>query len=362
MVNFGQIIQGSLEWTVTVLFRPFRIKKWIFLVLAASLAGYITHGSNFRLPSDTGSSRVKESQAAEISQPPSTNPAGISKTTDFSSSLENLKKNISKLSKLGISIIILIVLFFFAFIILMLWLGAHFSFVFLEDITQNDASIIAPFKENKPLGNSLFVFYLFTSAIFLSLLGATVVLPIIKLMKMGVFADPQKLDFIKIILIAWPYLLLFSFFLIISMVIAFINRDFVIPIMLKDKIKIMEAWGRGVGIIKANKAKFLLYMLLNIGLGICSSLILGVVSLAVTIGLFLPLGITIGLFALLYMITPRLLRPIYYILLIIVGVPELLLMVVLTMSLELPFAVFFRTLSIKFIAQLQPRYNLFSYI
>ena len=47
--GFTEIISASVEWTKTVLFRPFSIKKWLLLYFIALLAFQLQGGFNLKM-------------------------------------------------------------------------------------------------------------------------------------------------------------------------------------------------------------------------------------------------------------------------------------------------------------------------
>jgi len=360
MVRFAEVIEASIEWAATVLFRPFNPKKWLILGFVAMLAGQMA-GSSFHSSSGYNNQKHKQAEAATISK------ASISPAPSPYSKIEppkafsKIRDYLQAKNPLLLIIIILISLAILTFMVIMFWLSARFNFIFLEDVVKNDASIRTPFKANKEIGNSLFLFSLAFAAIFIALLGLIIWLCIWTLIKLGAFDKTAAVGFWRIFLTCLPYGLLALLLLIVTAIIGVIINDFVLVVMFKDKVKIMQAWPKALSIISAHKTDLIKYIFIKLGLGICCAIISGILNLAVFLGLLFPAGITAAIFYLIYLIVPLTLRFLYFIILFIVAVPVLLFLIYCLMCLYLPFAVFFRTLSLKFISRLDPNYNLFNY-
>ncbi len=167
MVKFQEIIEASIEWTATVLFRPFSPKKWLILVFVALMAGQLAGGGCNSFPSGRDhEDKTKPAQAAEIYQASISHPASqaINKKPTFSleeSFKSFLKKN--KNSTLFLAIFVIAIIAIIIGLLVLTWLTARFSFIFLEDVIKNNASIKIPFRENKTIANSLFLFNYFSN-------------------------------------------------------------------------------------------------------------------------------------------------------------------------------------------------------
>ncbi len=350
MIKFTEIINASMEWTATMLFRPFDPKKCLILTFIAFLAGSVAGFGGSSLGSDTGRQEgVKEEQAVETAQTPQTDSPG-----EFLGAVMAWFKKLPTVTLLVIIILVLLGLF-----LVMGWLSSRFAFIFLEDVIKNDASIRKPFKENKILGNSLFKFSLAALAAFLFLSGTIVGGYVFTLNKMGVFRKPMETGIGKVILASAPFAIAFLSLLLVAILIYLILYDFVLVVMFKDKIKIMQAWPRMITLLKAYPALMVKYVLIKIALGFCSGIITYIASLIGVIGLILPVGLVAGVFYIIYRLLPLALHLPYIILVVAIGVPVVAFLLYTLTCVYLPFAVFFRTFSLKFLGRLEPHYNLF---
>lgn len=308
--TFGDIISASWEWTKTVLFRPFKFKKWIFLCIIAMLAVEFS-GCNLNL-----NYPAEKSKASIIQRP------------DWL-----------------IPLIIALAIIGLVLTILFLWLYSRFSFIFLSSIIRNDASIKGPFKENKREGNSFFKWnILFLLAVI-----------IISLTMLFIFISGVKISILSAIL--WIFIL---FLLVVfSIIINVTAHDLVLPIMYKDRTGIIKGWQTLLGKIKSEKLNFTKYLLIKLGLRILANIASGLFSMVVFFALLIQLGI-IG--SLLYSVSftlPEVIKLGYYILLIVLGVISFIAIIFIINLILLPIPVYFRTYSLKFLARLDEKYDLF---
>ncbi|KPK98305.1 MAG: hypothetical protein AMJ95_04915 [Omnitrophica WOR_2 bacterium SM23_72] len=352
MIKFTEIISASVEWTTTLLFRPFNPKKWLILTFIALMAGSISgFGGNY-LAGDTGRQEgVEVAQAIELVDALQEDSPGDS----LSAALESLNKPST------VTLFMVIIPLLLGLFLVIMWLSSRFAFIFLESVVENDASIRVPFRENKILGNSLFKFSLVASAAFLSFSGIMIVGYFFTLSKMGVLRKSMETVIGKVILVSVPFALAFLSLLLIAILIYLIVHDFVLVAMFKDKIKISQALPRIIALMKAQPVLMVKYVLIKAGLGICSAVISYIVSFIAIIGLILPVGLVIGIFYMLYRLLPAVLHLPYTILMYALGLPVAAFLLYAMLCLYLPFAVFFRTFSLKFLGQVDPQYNLFCY-
>lgn len=346
MINFTDLINASLEWTAAVLFRPFRVKKWIILTLVAMLAGQLG-GNNFNF-NNSYNTKQKEAQAI-------TTQDNLPKPVVSSPEVSTPPASQDNTGGVLVFTIVFLLVVILPLLILMVWISSRFSFIFIDNVSKNDASIRNPFKTNKISGNSLFLFTLLFAFLFFGLMGLDIYLCFAKLKAIGALVKGSQVGILKIFLTCLPYLgFLFLIMLLAGLVHLFVH-DFVILIMSRDKAKILSSFAKAATLVNKHKGVFIKYIFVKIGLVICAAIIHSIASLMATFGLFFPVLISIGLFSLLYSASHLL----FFILLIFIGIPLALIFIYFFMCLGLPFAVFFRTFSIKFMGRISPEYNLF---
>lgn len=366
MVKFDEIIYASLEWTTTVLFRPFVIKKWFILTFIALLAGTIAGGSNFRLnlPGDGTYEQAPAKKDAKIKCEGKT--AELAKPKSFSDFKKEFNLFLAQISSppaiyfviSGITLILVILIIF-------TWLYSRFSFIFLHAVSTNDASIKIPFGQNRETGNSLFSFNvilsLFNTAIlilfiFYFMKSALNIIEISTLKNI-----PAATTVMKVLSLAIPYILLLLLFVLLAGIIEFIINNFVVPVMFKEKKSTLKAFPIALGIINNNKANTLVYLLISIGFYICASIIYGIISFIAVMTIIFPVIIIGSLLTIIYKIIPMASHPLFLTICVIIAIPVMLFFWYCLICMYLPFAVFFRAFSLKFLGKLDSRYDLFKY-
>ncbi len=360
MVKFTEVIETSIEWTAAILFRPFKLKKWLILGFSAWMAGYLSgSSSNFGNTREEKKAEAKETSSISLLAPGAQQTQQVPFGT-FRKTLRGIFNNIKNHPNMPAALIIIIILIVISVMLTIMWLNSRFSFVFLENVINNDASIKAPFRRHREIGNSLFRFSLGFFTVVLATLCLIIFACLATLWKLGAFKTPAAIGVGQIILACLPYAIVLILSIIAASVISLIIRDFMTIVMLKEKIKAIAAWRKTTAIFMANKIDFIKYIFIALGVGICSGIIAMLLFFACLFGLLLPVGIVGIIFYLIYQIIPIGLRLAYIILLCIVAAPLALFLFYCLNCLSLPFAVFFRTLSIKFFSRLEPGYNLFN--
>lgn len=347
IVDFGEIISSSMRWTTTVLFKPFDLKKWMLLILIAFLAGSLSNGCNLNFNNNSQEATNQEHVRTEDGavKPPET---GASQPLS------------PEQRRFVITLAIIVVAAAVALMIFLIWLGSRFSFVFLDDIVKNDASIKAPFKANRELGNSYFLFNLSAMSLILVLFAGIVYLGGVSLVKADVFTKTVTniKQVMEILLMALPYLIMLTVLFLTAGVIFLIASNFVIVVMFKDRIKIMRAWAKVWGLLRKNTMNFILYLLLRIGLNIGAGIIYFLVSIVSVIAVMIPLGL-IGLP--LYFISkavPAGFLVGYWAAIGVIATPVILFLLYCLIGMYLPFAVFFRAFSVRFLGKIEPHYDI----
>ncbi|MDD5195554.1 MAG: hypothetical protein PHQ96_07790, partial [Candidatus Omnitrophica bacterium] len=256
MIRVTEIIKPSIEWTGLVLFKPFRIKKWLMLGLIATLAGQLAGGINFNSlingTSERETAKNQQTQATSSSQLPEKEAASGTSSAVAEKPVPADSLNFLK-SPLLLSLIVIILVIAVMFVIVMVWLSSRFKFIFLESVIKNDASLKAPFKKNRAIGNSLFLFSLAIGFFFLVLLAFILFLGFRALFTLGAFSNPSSVGILKIFFTCLPFVLTFFLIIFISALLQFIVEDFVLIIMFKESKTIMPSVRAACSLINANK-------------------------------------------------------------------------------------------------------------
>jgi len=134
--------------------------------------------------------------------------------------------------------------------------------------------------------------------------------------------------------------------------------DLVLPIMFKERIKTLAGIGRAWALVKANKGNFAVYILIKIGLGIGAGIAYTILAIGAAIVLLIPIVLVVVVLYSLHKGLPAEAVLPYWIITGIILTPVCLFIIYCLIALNLPFAVFFRSMSMKFLEKLDPQYAL----
>lgn len=245
-ISYWNAVGTAWKQMKIILFKPFSFEKWITLGFAAWMAGLNTNkGGNFSNGFNSGS-----------------NSCGSECGTD------RLVTLWAEHAPLILSLFAVILVVFIPLGLLFTWIRSRGKFIFLDNVVHNRAAIVAPWKKYRKQGNSLF--------------GWTLCIGLISLVLLA-------LVFVPGILMAWPLItvqthlalgisgIAMSGLLLIAYVFFFaylglFTYDFIVPLMLKHDLRIMEAWSRFTAVMRPNFGKFMIYglvrYLLSMGVGV----------------------------------------------------------------------------------------------
>ena len=357
MVDFGAIIGESAEWTKQVLFKPFNLKKWLILAFIAIMAGAMSNGCNFNSGGGGSNDHHYESQQQEQG----TCPSGANEAAPGTSACApaaNTDVPSPGVMGVALTIIAVVATFFIALVLILMWLGSRFSFVFLEDVIKNDASIKAPFGANADAGNSYFRFNIVFMLVFLSLLGSLIYIFVVSLIKSGLIdvSNPSSEQLMGFLLMAIPVLLLGFILFVITGLISLITIDLVLPIMYRERIRTLAAWGKAWALVRKNVGNLIVYILIKVGLGIGAGIAYLLLFIAGFIVVVIPMGLIAFALWLISKTMPAAAIFPYWLVIGLILTPVCIFLLYCLMALNLPFAVFFRTYSLKFLERLDPQY------
>lgn len=349
-VSIKTLIRKSIDRTILILFKPFSLKKWLFLLLIAVLAGNIGGGNG-----GGGGRRPKKAEAVQQQSTTDrfdTELIGedyLTSDSTYSNQIENGRSTLASVA-IGIG-----VLFTLAIVVLFTWIGARFKFIWFNAIVNNDASIKEPFSQYKTEGGSLFRFLLILLLMVLGFFGLLALWAYFSGVSAGVFvngATPSFGEAFKTFALpVLAFVIGFIFLIILNVCI----DHFVVTIMAMEHCLFKSAWGRFINIARENRRDFLLYFLVLIGLRIVAGIITFLIALVCLLVILIVGALLLGVP---YLLIGLLLKAklLYIIFAIIVGVPLLAAVILLFMGIGLPFSVFFRNFSLYFLSSLDCGY------
>jgi hypothetical protein len=252
-IAYFEPLSRAWDRTRVILWQPFDLVKWLVLAFAAWLAGLTT---------DSGIATTWRSDADELGRGP---------WLGMEHAWEELAANV-----VWIPLIILLIMAALAVAVLVLWVSSRAKFIFLDGLVRNRAEIVEPWNRFATLGNSLFLWRLCFSLA----CGIAVVVALL-----AFFAPAAGLsvhDALAGLSVAAGFFGVLAL-IVIAVVAAYIGlftEAFVIPIMYRFDIKVMEAWRALLPWLRARPAHFVLYGLFILLLGTIFALFFSVFCLA----------------------------------------------------------------------------------
>jgi hypothetical protein len=204
-----------------------------------------------------------------------------------------------------------------AVLLLILWISSRAKLIYLDNVVHNGAQIVEPWNRLRNLGNSLFLWRL----------GFIVSCGLVALVLLLIFFAPAATLSFSDALAELSYaamvfgIIILICFGIVAAFVALMLEGFVIPIMYKFDLKATEAWRYFLPWLKRHPWQFVLYALFVLVLGIAFICIFGLMCLLTCCIVALPYVGTVIL---------------------------------------LPFWVTYRILSLEFLVQFDPGFDLFT--
>ncbi|MCF7956535.1 MAG: hypothetical protein K9M75_12090 [Phycisphaerae bacterium] len=237
-------ISEAIERTKLILFSPFEMSKWFVIGFCAFLAYLGQQGSpNFSYSKETRNYR-------------------------------EIPDTVSAHLPLIITIAAIVVVLIIAFAALFCWLSSRGRFMFLHCVAKNVAEIKVPWSTFRNEANSLFLFRLSVGAILFIILALVVGTGF--LAAMLIRGQEQVILGIVLFVVLAPLLL--CLFLTSAVTLKF-TKDFIVPIMYRQRCTCVEAWSRFWPVLTSNKGNFTLYILFQIVISIVISAIIVIIVL-----------------------------------------------------------------------------------
>ena len=206
---------------VRILFRPFRLKKWLLLGFCA----FLSHCGQGGGGGGGGGGGDKQGSDADREE-------------WFADALHAVKAWIDENMVLFIAIVAASVLLVIAIGLLIAWISSRGKFMFLDGVVRTRGAVREPWREFRSEGNSLFLFRIVLGL--LSLLGLAIVAGIPILIALPNLQD-QTFAGLAIVSILVGALLLIPYILV-CIAVSFMVDVFVIPTMYLRRVRALDAW------------------------------------------------------------------------------------------------------------------------
>ncbi len=244
-MNIGYVAPLKRAWqrTQLILFRPFQLDKWLILGFTAWLATLGESTSEtahtvFDNDDDRSYSRYRDRDEFR----------------DWASdTFESVREFFA--SGLEGAIVLMIIITFIVIALLVTWLSSRGHFLFLDNVVHNRAQLSDPWRRFGRLGDSLFIWRLVFGGISLLIFGALGALFLYSIFPWIGTDDLAGIGILNLILFIGAALtcgLAFSF-------IEMLLYHFVVPLMYKYQIGVLDAWRRFLVLLRRETIYFVLY-------------------------------------------------------------------------------------------------------
>jgi hypothetical protein len=358
--GFTELIKRSIYRTRLMLFTPFNVRKWLIFLVIAMLSGAMSGGGsgNFDGLGSKEGQETTDTQDTKTSGDPVLAPDAEGDTQEaFEDESPFVRQKGSSTGSSYTFLIPLAILLGLAVLIALLWLGAHFRFVWFNAVVKDDTAIKEPFKKYQPQANSLFRVFLAIaggSVLIMFLIGSQIfneskkfggfqeILPLSPSAAVQMFGSPLVLGAMVIMVLAFLFLII---------------DDFIVVMMAKRQVGFRDSQKIFFGLYQEHSRDFWRYILVKLGLGILTGLM---ESLIVFVFLLVCVIAGAVVFGIPYLLFVSLLKIpfLFWTLAVIAGIPFGALAITIFFGIGLPFAVFHRNFSLYFISSLGPAYEI----
>jgi len=265
-VSAVDCVQPALQHARDQLFTHFRFGQWSRLALVGILAaelhagGCNLNGFNFPVNQPSHSGRGFSSSSLPFAWPP-VNPSHIS---------EHIGQFIGLIA---VGIFAAIVLAF-----VLLYISSVFRFILFDSVLRRHCSIGEGWQKWRRAGGRFFLWqivFLISTWLFLSLL---IGLPLAVAFAAGWMTDIR--EHIGRLVVGVIFLVgLFGVFVLAAAVIQVLSKDFLVPIMALENLDFADGWHRLLAMIRPEKGRYALYLLLKLVLSIAAAILFGIIAL-----------------------------------------------------------------------------------
>ena len=264
-------ISPAIDLARRQLFRPFRWGRWARLAVVTLLSGEMSGGGgfNFRWPLGRGG---RSSGFLAFASP------GIEKALAW------------------LPVILLVMVGVAALVLLWMYISSVFRFVLLDSVLYDRCEIRAGWRRWQPQGISYFLWSICFILVTLFGLAVLVGTPVALAWGQGAFREPRQHLVLLIAGGALLLLLLFAYF-VVAAVVGLFAKDFLVPMMALENLRVMEAWRRFVPMLKTDKGGYAIYVLMKVVLAMGAAILFGIISLLTLLALLIPFGVlAVGLY------------------------------------------------------------------
>jgi hypothetical protein len=321
-------ISPAFQHTKQQLLQPFRAAQWAKLALVGFLAGELSsggcNGGSFQMP---------------------THPSGGQRLVDFG--LPNVNP------VLFAALIALLIVLAVVFWVLFIYVSSVIRFILFDSVIAKHCEIRRGWARRHGAGLRYFVWQLLFLLAMVVGLTVLVGIPAAFAFAAGWLKDPRE-HMIPLILAGMFLFFVVMGFILLSLVVHVLTKDFVVPEMALENISVIEGWRRLLPLLKSEKGSYAGYIGMKIVMALGTAVVVGIITLIVILILLIPVG-GFGVIAVLAGKTAGLTWNLYTITLaVVVGCIVLAVLLYVISLISVPAIVFFPAYSIYFFASRYP--------
>ena len=279
-VSAVDCVQPALQHTKEQLFTPFRWGQWSRLALVGILAAELhVGGCNF---GNFGNSwpRVPHKNQGEFLPSDLTS---ILTPFDARHISPHISEHIAQF--LGLILVGVFVLIVLAFVFL--YINSVFRFILFDSVLRRHCSITDGWGKWRHAGGRFFLWQIVFQIAFSLFLAVLVGVPLALAFAAGWTTDLQQ-HVARLVVGVILLLGLFLVFVLTVVVVQFLAKDFLVPIMALENLDFADGWHRLLEMIRPEKGRFAVYLLLKLVLSIAAAVLFSIIAIAPTLLVVIP--------------------------------------------------------------------------
>ena len=261
------VISPAFERTKRQLLSPFRMGTWARLAVIAILSGEMGSGgwnnaANFNLPS-SGKPGDKLGLAAF--------PPGIDELMKY---LPYILIGVVAAMCLGA---------------VLLYVQSVFRFVLFDAVLRGRCGIREGWRRWRDAGSNLFLWQMGFELVMLTVTAVVFGLPALWVWRTKIYEHAEE-NIGLLILLGLLAVTVFAVLVVAAMLVDLAARDFVVPVMAMENVRVMEGWRRVLPMLGAEKGAYAFYVVMKIALSLGIGILLGIAATVVVLALLIPVG------------------------------------------------------------------------
>jgi hypothetical protein len=263
-------VTPAFQHTKQQLLKPFRFGQWVRLALLGLATGELGSGGScrFNVPS--------------VPQPKSTS------SGQLAFAAPHLPSSLRHLSVAEMVVIAAVVVLLAAVLMLLfLYLNSTCRFILFDSILRRECRLREGWRQWRQTGRRFFIWQLLFQIVLMMGLVILVGLPLGFAYLSGWFATPKQ-HLAPLILGGILLFLVVGTFVLLSLLVHVVAKDFIVPLMALHDLDWLEAWKRFLEMLQAEKGGYAGYIGMKVLLAIAAGIIVGVIGFFIALIFIVP--------------------------------------------------------------------------